>query len=135
MLATASRDRLIHVFDVDGNSDEPISRVLTLDEHSGSVTRVRFLNGDKALVSCSSDLSIFMRRKIGSVRGSNLGFVSSHHNLVPSGSLHDLDIDPSEKVLCPVLYSVFIFFKILFSRFFSILRTVPFSFSVSYART
>lgn len=38
LLATASRDRLIHVL----NADEDYSLVQTLDEHSSSITAVRF---------------------------------------------------------------------------------------------
>lgn len=38
LLATASRDRLIHVL----NADEGYSLVQTLDEHSSSITAVRF---------------------------------------------------------------------------------------------
>lgn len=38
LLATASRDRLIHVL----NADDDYSLVQTLDEHSSSITAVRF---------------------------------------------------------------------------------------------
>lgn len=38
LLATASRDRLIHVLD----ADDDYSLVQTLDEHSSSITAVRF---------------------------------------------------------------------------------------------
>lgn len=38
LLATASRDRLIHVLD----ADDSYSLVQTLDEHSSSITAVRF---------------------------------------------------------------------------------------------
>ena len=38
-LATASRDRLIHVFTAEGNNYQ---HVQTLDEHSASITSVKF---------------------------------------------------------------------------------------------
>lgn len=50
LLATASRDRLIHVLD----AGRDYSLVQTLDEHSSSITSVRFTSEFR---SCDSDTS------------------------------------------------------------------------------
>lgn len=59
-LASASRDRLVHVFDV----EEDYNFVQTLDDHSSSITAVRFLNAQSNLqmVSCGADKSIIFRQ-------------------------------------------------------------------------
>ena len=59
-LATASRDRLIHLFDAKNNFEF----LTTLEEHSSCVTAVRFLapdTSDLKLVSCGADRSIITR--------------------------------------------------------------------------
>lgn len=92
LLLSASRDRLIHVFDAsdvstrnpymerDSYRNEVSSKstlknmyvfffqyykfVETLDDHSSSITAIRFVdvNGQLQLVSCSADKSIIFRR-------------------------------------------------------------------------
>lgn len=59
LLASASRDRLIHVFDV----DEGYAFQQTLDDHSSSITAVRFTQAQNELkmFSCSADKSIIFR--------------------------------------------------------------------------
>ena len=60
-LASASRDRLIHVF----NAGKNYGFLTTLDEHSPSITAVRFLPGTtedtSQMVSCGADKSIIFR--------------------------------------------------------------------------
>lgn len=58
-LASASRDRLIHVFDV----DQDYAFQQTLDDHSSSITAVRFVQNNKQLqmISCGADKSIIFR--------------------------------------------------------------------------
>lgn len=60
LLASASRDRLIHVFNV----TEGYECMQTLDDHSSSITAVRFINtrGQLQMVSCSADKSIIFRQ-------------------------------------------------------------------------
>lgn len=60
LLATGSRDRLIHVFNVLNNCEH----IKTLSEHSASITSVKFANtqnGELKLLSCSADKSIVFR--------------------------------------------------------------------------
>ena len=59
LLATASRDRLLHVFDV--NLDYGL--VQTLDDHSAAITAVRFTRLDDQLmmISCGIDKSLLFR--------------------------------------------------------------------------
>lgn len=51
LLATASRDRLIHVLDADSD----YSLVQTLDEHSSSITAVRFAGEPLKTLSTSDN--------------------------------------------------------------------------------
>lgn len=51
LLATAGRDRLIHVFNAKNNYNV----VKTLDNHSSSITTVRFTSDGSKLLSCSGD--------------------------------------------------------------------------------
>lgn len=68
LLASASRDRLIHVFDVENG----YNFLQTLDDHSSSITAVRFLSsqGNLQMVSCGADKSIIFRQLNGSPQGS-----------------------------------------------------------------
>lgn len=76
MLASASRDRLIHIFDTKKVQNSKINLtdwvfcvlqgydfVQTLDDHSSSITAVRFLNHPNSLsmVSCGADKSLIFR--------------------------------------------------------------------------
>lgn len=63
LLASASRDRLIHIFSV----DQGYNFLQTLDDHSSSITAVRFFNqlnqGNQIqMVSCGADKSIIFRQ-------------------------------------------------------------------------
>ncbi|XP_034143857.1 mitogen-activated protein kinase-binding protein 1 isoform X2 [Esox lucius] len=92
MLATASRDRLIHVLD----ADKDYGLVQTLDEHSSSITAVRFAANDSKvkMISCGADKSIYFRTAHRSDR--SLEFRRSHH-VVRKTTLYDMDVDPSCK--------------------------------------
>ncbi|XP_061609598.1 mitogen-activated protein kinase-binding protein 1-like isoform X3 [Phyllopteryx taeniolatus] len=92
LLATASRDRLIHV--LDAASDYGL--VQTLDEHSSSITAVRFAanDGKVRLISCGADKSIYFRTAHTSNRGTE--FRRSHHT-VRKTTLYDMGVDPSCK--------------------------------------
>ncbi|XP_051951594.1 mitogen-activated protein kinase-binding protein 1-like [Xyrauchen texanus] len=92
LLATASRDRLIHVLDV----DEDYSLLQTLDEHSSYITAVHFTasEGRVRLISCGADKSVYIRTAHRTVRGTE--FKRTHH-VVRKTSLNDMDIDPTCK--------------------------------------
>ncbi|KAM9339134.1 mitogen-activated protein kinase-binding protein 1-like [Symphorus nematophorus] len=92
LLATASRDRLIHVLD----AEDDYSLVQTLDEHSSSITAVRFAaNENKVrMISCGADKSIYFRTAHKTDRGTE--FRRSHH-MVRKTTLYDMGVDPTCK--------------------------------------
>ena len=94
-LATASRDRLVHLFDAKNNFEF----LRTLEEHSSCVTAVRFLapdTSDLRLVSCGADRSIITRSveagESGGVR------VTRTRHVVCTALPHDLAVDTSGQV-------------------------------------
>ncbi|XP_059212335.1 mitogen-activated protein kinase-binding protein 1-like [Centropristis striata] len=92
LLATSSRDRLIHVLD----ADDDYSLVQTLDEHSSSITAVRFAANDNKvrMISCGADKSIYFRTAHKTDRGTE--FRRSHH-MVRKTTLYDMGVDPTCK--------------------------------------
>ncbi|KAM9259194.1 WD repeat-containing protein 62 [Morus bassanus] len=91
LLASASRDRLIHVLNVDKN----YRLEQTLDDHSSAITSVKFAgNGDIQLVSCGADKSIYFRNAQKLPGGFN--FVRTHH-VAEKTTLYDMDIDITQK--------------------------------------
>ncbi|NXH86533.1 MABP1 protein, partial [Edolisoma coerulescens] len=92
LLASASRDRLIHVLD----AGKDYSLQQTLDEHSSSITAVKFAanDGKVRMISCGADKSIYFRtaQKIGE----GVQFTRTHH-IVRKTTLYDMDVDPSWK--------------------------------------
>ncbi|CAG5136024.1 unnamed protein product, partial [Candidula unifasciata] len=92
-LATSSRDRLIHVFDVDAH----YGLVQTLGDHSSSITAVRFTDLDNKLrmISCGADKSILLRNAVTSPE---FQFQLEHH-LATKITLYDMVIDPTQKLL------------------------------------
>ncbi|XP_073989387.1 WD repeat domain 62 isoform X4 [Rhodnius prolixus] len=92
-LASASRDRLVHVFDV----EEDYNFVQTLDDHSSSITAVRFLNAQSNLqmVSCGADKSIIFRQLQTNADG-QLQF-NRIYNAAGKTTLYDMEVDVSHK--------------------------------------
>ncbi|KAG1714748.1 Mitogen-activated protein kinase-binding protein 1 [Nymphon striatum] len=90
-LASASRDRLIHVFDV--NQDYAFQQ--TLDDHSSSITAVRFVQAqnDLMMLSCSADKSIIFRT---AQFNPQLKF-TRHQYYGGKTTLYDMDVDVSQK--------------------------------------
>ncbi|KAK6182956.1 hypothetical protein SNE40_010522 [Patella caerulea] len=91
LLATASRDRLIHVFDAEQN----YGLIQTLDDHSSSITAVKFASSDDKLkmLSCGADKSILFRN---ATMSPELQFNVDQH-LASKATLYDMIIDPSHK--------------------------------------
>ncbi|KAK7791824.1 hypothetical protein R5R35_001242 [Gryllus longicercus] len=94
LLASASRDRLIHVFSV----DEDYNFQQTLDDHSSSITAVRFLHAHEQLqmVSCGADKSIIFRQLQMTPGGSQSQF-SRGHNVAGKTTLYDMEVDSGQK--------------------------------------
>ncbi|XP_030071349.1 mitogen-activated protein kinase-binding protein 1 isoform X2 [Microcaecilia unicolor] len=92
LLATASRDRLIHVLD----AGKEYSLQQTLDEHSSSITSVKFAanDGKVRMISCGADKSVYFRTAQKSEEG--IRFTRTHH-IVRKTTLYDMDVDPSRK--------------------------------------
>ncbi|XP_075692514.1 WD repeat-containing protein 62 isoform X2 [Rhinoderma darwinii] len=92
LLASASRDRLIHILNV----DQDYTLVQTLDDHSSSITAVKFAgDADQMhMISCGADKSIYFRPAQALPDG--FRFVRLHH-VVEKTTLYDLDIDVTQK--------------------------------------
>ncbi|XP_048586739.1 mitogen-activated protein kinase-binding protein 1 isoform X2 [Nematostella vectensis] len=93
LLASAGRDRLIHIFDM--NKD--FSLIQTLDDHSASITSIKFNvddNGDFQLLSCSADKSIIFR---SAQQNPDLQFVRNT-NYVGKTTFYDMVVDTSRHV-------------------------------------
>jgi hypothetical protein len=90
LLASAGRDRLVHIFDCSGggNSCKPL---LSLDHHSSSVTAVRFTADGRRLVSASGDKTMVLAKVNGRhvARGRTIA--------TPLGSVNGLAIDATNK--------------------------------------
>ncbi|XP_041797432.1 WD repeat-containing protein 62 isoform X3 [Chelmon rostratus] len=90
LLASASRDRLIHVFSLEKN----YSLEQTLNDHSASITAVKFTgeSPEVRMVSCGADKSIYFQTAEQTAEG--LSFSRSHH-VVEKTTLYDMDLDSS----------------------------------------
>ncbi|XP_036392882.1 WD repeat-containing protein 62 [Megalops cyprinoides] len=88
LLASASRDRLIHIF----NIEKEYELVQTVYDHSASITAIKFtgVGPDVRMVSCGADKSIYFRTAEKSSEG--LTFSRSHH-VVEKATLYDMDLD------------------------------------------
>ncbi|XP_033221790.1 mitogen-activated protein kinase-binding protein 1 isoform X2 [Belonocnema kinseyi] len=96
LLASASRDRLIHVFNV----DQGYNFLQTLDDHSSSITAVRFFNqtnqsNQLQMVSCGADKSIIFRQLQGTPGGSPQ--FARGQNAQGKTTLYDMEVDSSQK--------------------------------------
>ncbi|XP_075988863.1 WD repeat domain 62 isoform X2 [Anticarsia gemmatalis] len=89
LLASASRDRLIHVFHV----DKGYQILQTLDEHSSSITAVRFLNagGGLQMVSCGADKTILFRQ-LRTTQDGGYQFARGQ-NVSGRTTLYDMEVD------------------------------------------
>ncbi|XP_066437645.1 WD repeat-containing protein 62 isoform X2 [Eleutherodactylus coqui] len=94
LLASASRDRLIHILDV----EHDYSLLQTLDDHSSSVTAVKFAGDDEEMhmISCGADRSVYFHP--AQMLSDGISFVRLHH-VVEKNTLYDLDIDVTQKMV------------------------------------
>lgn len=97
LLATGSRDRLIHIFRENGTTEgEQYELASTLDDHSSSITKVKFVTndatGDVSLLSCSADKSLVFRSLAASEESAGLA-VDRYCNSQASGTIYDMDVD------------------------------------------
>ncbi|CAB1335470.1 unnamed protein product, partial [Coregonus sp. 'balchen'] len=78
-------------------TEREYSLLQTLDEHSSSITAVRFAanEGKVRMISCGADKSIYFRTAQKSDEGTV--FTRTHH-IVRKTTLYDMDIDPTRKI-------------------------------------
>ncbi|KAL0123434.1 hypothetical protein PUN28_005746 [Cardiocondyla obscurior] len=96
LLASASRDRLIHVFSV----DQGYNFLQTLDDHSSSITAVRFFNQSNQdnqiqMVSCGADKSIIFRQLQSMPSG--MPQFARGRNAQGKTTLYDMEVDSGQK--------------------------------------
>ncbi|KAJ3347677.1 hypothetical protein HDU83_001898 [Entophlyctis luteolus] len=97
LLATASRDRLIHIFNV----NESFDLVQTLDDHTSSVTGIKFSENGRKLMSSAADKSIIFR-SVRETINNQLEY-TTYHNTTGRSTIFDIDVDPvNEKNLAAV---------------------------------
>ncbi|PRP86748.1 hypothetical protein PROFUN_02897 [Planoprotostelium fungivorum] len=89
LLASGSRDHLIHVFDINNR----FQLVHSLADHSSSITSIQFANQGTKLLSCGADRSILFRE----VQTNPIGFKLAHTSMVHYGTVFDMDIDPTNR--------------------------------------
>ncbi|KAI5731936.1 hypothetical protein M8J77_018670 [Diaphorina citri] len=96
LLTSASRDRLLHVFNV----DDRYNFLQTLDDHSSSITAVRFYtSGDDKLhmVSCGADKSIIFRHLALSNEPATVPQFNRDQVVAGKTTLYDMEIDCTQK--------------------------------------
>jgi len=89
LLASAGRDRLIHLFDASSNKE--YAPIATLDQHKASVTIVQFTSDGKRFLSCSGDRTIVFNNVEGR-RVSKVKVLPTPH-----GTINGLVIEASNK--------------------------------------
>lgn len=101
-LASASRDRLIHIFDL---SDGEPKLIQTLDDHSAAVTSVLFSSnlcaGRLNLISCGADKAVYFRvASEGSADEPT--YFQKYHQVQSKSTVYDITTDCSRKHLATV---------------------------------
>lgn len=97
LLATAGRDRLIHVFDCPISSDTMLTAsqqytcIETLDHHSASVTCVTFTSDGSKLISCGGDKTMVFYQ----IHGRQVTCCKTIQT--PLGTVNGLTVDVSNK--------------------------------------
>ncbi|KAI8139945.1 WD40-repeat-containing domain protein [Fennellomyces sp. T-0311] len=93
MIVTASRDRLLHVFDINSG----FQLVQTLDDHSSSITAVKFSKNAKRLISCGADKGVIFRNI-----ESNESYYTTYHNYSGRGTVFDMSLDLNDRYVATV---------------------------------
>ncbi|KAG9510263.1 Mitogen-activated protein kinase-binding protein 1 [Fragariocoptes setiger] len=103
-LASSSRDKLIHIFDVARN----YAFVQTIDDHTSSITAVKFVkilhqNSQESidnlkLISCGADCNIIFRRAIKSPEEGHLNF-ALEQRLNGKYTYYDMELDADSSCL------------------------------------
>lgn len=93
LLASAGRDRVVHVFDASNNDDdkEPYKPISVVNDHHSSVMIVKFTPDGQRLISCSGDKTMNLYR----VEGPKISKIKSIQT--PSGTINGLAVDATNK--------------------------------------
>lgn len=86
LLATCSRDRLIHVFD----SEDDHKYIQTIDNHTSAITCVRFSNDGRYFITSSSDKYIILSEIVGKK-------IVKPFKRTVRGSIFDIAVEPTNK--------------------------------------
>ncbi|XP_053396719.1 mitogen-activated protein kinase-binding protein 1-like isoform X2 [Mercenaria mercenaria] len=91
LLASSSRDRLIHVFD----TEQQYGLLQTLSDHSSSISAVKFTETDNQMkmISCGADKSILFRNL---QQDPEFQFTLATHQ-VEKMTLYDMVVEPTQK--------------------------------------
>ncbi|XP_078675991.1 WD repeat-containing protein 62-like isoform X2 [Branchiostoma floridae x Branchiostoma belcheri] len=96
LLASSSRDRLIHIFQADRN----YSLLQTLDDHSAAITAVKFTdhNGQLQMLSCGADKALMFRSLQQGPTNTNtdMQFIRNHY-ILGKCTFYDMDVDITKK--------------------------------------
>ncbi|KAG6595378.1 Mitogen-activated protein kinase-binding protein 1, partial [Cucurbita argyrosperma subsp. sororia] len=95
-LASSSRDRIIHLYNVERNFDLSDSIV----DHSAAVTSVKISCNGHKIISCSADRSLIFRDFTTIDSGHKIS--RSHHQMASQGTVYDMAIDPKTDVVVTV---------------------------------
>ncbi|XP_038883897.1 mitogen-activated protein kinase-binding protein 1 isoform X1 [Benincasa hispida] len=95
-LASASRDRIIHLYNVERNFD----LTDTIVDHSAAVTSVKISCNGHKIISCSADRSLIFRDFTTTDSGHMIS--RSHHQMASQGTVYDMAIDPKKDVVVTV---------------------------------
>lgn len=101
LLATASRDRLLHIFDIKSK----FQLVQSLDDHSSSITAVKFSEDSSRLISCGADKGIIFRQQTNTVtpfHNSTPRPYSTYHNYSGRGTVFDMALDVNGRYVATV---------------------------------
>ncbi|EFC42696.1 predicted protein [Naegleria gruberi] len=96
LFATSSRDRLIHIFQY---KNSLFKLVTSLDDHTASVTSVRFTKDEnfRYLISCSADKSIVFRKIERDPNGEYT--FRRYQNSQSNGTIFDLDVSKTNEIV------------------------------------
>ncbi|KAJ3070108.1 hypothetical protein HDU98_006847 [Podochytrium sp. JEL0797] len=99
LMATASRDRLVHIFDVRRNG-ATCSLIQTLDDHTSSITGVKFAEGGSRLLTSGADKSIVFRTIQNNPNKSPT--YTPHHKHTTRSTLFDMTLSPTSPLLASI---------------------------------
>ncbi|KAH7299658.1 hypothetical protein KP509_24G022800 [Ceratopteris richardii] len=96
LLASGGRDRLVHIYD----ATRDFEVIKTLDDHSASVTALKFACNGSKLLSSSADKSVVFRNiEYDCLDMKSLRY---HQEMASRGTVYDLDVDASRKLVATV---------------------------------